>query len=125
MELKINHTEGQSKEKGYMAYQDVEWTMTNMPLSFKIRYTIFSTDSYETSIYAYEDDVLYSFSAPALNEEGSRYYLLMGWTINENISTWLRYASSKFDGEGPIGSGLTAINDNHSSEIKAMLRFKF
>jgi hypothetical protein len=112
-------------EKGYMIYQDVKLALFKFPLTIYARYTLFDTKSYNTRIYAYENDILYSFSIPPLYENGFRYYILLKYDINENISVWLRFAQTQFSDRETVGSGLDEIQGNARSEIKAQMRLKF
>jgi hypothetical protein len=44
------------------------------PYAAVLRLQYFETDSYNSRIYAYENDVLYSYSIPAFYDKGFRYY---------------------------------------------------
>lgn len=112
-------------ENGYLIYQDIIYKALSSPLSFSFRYAIFETSSYNTRIYAYENDVLYAFSIPAFYDNGSRAYLTLRYTIVKNIDLWLRYAQTFYYNRNTIGSGLEQINGNTRSEIKAQVRFRF
>ncbi|MBE9512403.1 MAG: helix-hairpin-helix domain-containing protein, partial [Bacteroidetes bacterium] len=69
-----------SPEWGYILYQDILFTFPQLPVDIRARYAIFDTDSYNTRIYTYENDVLYSFSVPALFSKGTRSYLLVKYS---------------------------------------------
>jgi len=120
------YTLGQNNpEQGLLVYQDFQFKKLSFPLSLTLRYAIFDTDSYESRIYAYENDVLYAFSIPAYNGRGSRFYILTKYHIKRGVDLWLRYAQTFFDDRNEIGSGRELIQDNTRSEIKAQLRIKF
>jgi len=112
-------------EKGFMIYQDIKLTPFRFPFTIYARYTIFDTKSYDSRIYAYENDILYSFSIPPLYDNGFRYYIMLNYDISENISVWLRFAQTQFSDKETIGSGLDEIQGNARSEIKAQMRLKF
>jgi hypothetical protein len=112
-------------EKGFMIYQDVKLTPFKFPLTIYARYTLFDTKSYNTRIYSYENDILYSFSIPPLYENGFRYYILLKYDITQNISVWLRFAQTQFSNRKTVGSGLDEIQGNARSEIKAQVRVRF
>jgi hypothetical protein len=113
------------KERGILLYQDISYKRLSFPLSFSLRYALFDTDSYNSRIYAYESDVLYSFSIPAFSGRGSRFYVVTKYHISRGIDLWLRYAQSYYTDRDSIGSGKEEIYGNTKSEIKAQLRFKF
>lgn len=113
-------------QHGYMIYQDVMYKALSKPLSITFRYALFDTDGYDSRIYAYENDVLYSYSLPALSEKGSRTYLLLNYNVTRNIEVWLRYAQTFYNNKNIISEGsLGEIMGNTKSEIKAQIRFSF
>ncbi len=115
----------ESAEKGFMIYQDITYTPRKIPLKIDFRYAVFNTDSYNTRIYAYENDVLYGFSIPAYYSKGIRTYLNLRYSFTQAIDLWLRYAITRYHDKKVIGSGLTEINGNKKSQVKIQLRFKF
>lgn len=117
--------EPNTKETGYLLYQDILYSPSNFPLSLSFRYAIFDTDTYNTRIYAYENDVLYSFSIPAYYSKGIRTYCLVKYTYREKIDLWLRYAQTYYADKTSIGSGLNEINGQTKSEIKVQVRITF
>jgi hypothetical protein len=111
--------------KGFMVYQDVNYKPLKSRFSFSARYVLFDTDNYDTRIYAYENDVLYSSSIPSYYYVGQRFYITAKYRVIRGIDVWLRYARTVYDNQKTIGSGLDEINANHKSEIKAQIRFQF
>jgi len=65
----------QSSEKGILICQDLVFLPPEKTFSMNGRLAYFHTDGYNSRLYAYENDVLYSFSIPALYGEGIRAYL--------------------------------------------------
>jgi hypothetical protein len=112
-------------ETGYLLYQDVVFKPKSCPLSFTFRYGIFDTESYKTRIYAYENDVLYSFSIPAYYNTGTRTYLTIKYKALRSIALWLRYGLTVYENQEAISTGLEEIRGNHKQEIKAQIRVKF
>jgi hypothetical protein len=95
------------------------------PVSFNARLAIFKTASYNSRIYSYENDVLYSFSIPAYYGNGLRYYLTVRYAVTRNIDLWFRVAETTFFDSKTTGSGLDQIDVPHKTELKAQLRLKF
>ena len=112
-------------ENGYMVYQDVVWKFTKFPMNIAVRYAIFQTDSYDTRIYAYENDVLYAFSIPAYYYRGTRAYLTLKYSPTRKIDIWLRWGQFFYNDRDVISSGLNQINGNTKTEVKAQVRLKF
>jgi len=79
------------KGTGYLAYQDIGWKSPSQKVSLAFRYAVFDTDSYEERWYAYENDVLYSFSVPAYYYKGSRIYLVVHYSITQYLDFWIRF----------------------------------
>lgn len=113
------------KSRGFMIYQDFIYRPSKIPLTAQIRLAFFDTDDYDTRIYAYENDVLYSFSVPALYGKGLRYYFNLNYKINSMLTVWLRFSQTYFTDREVISSGLNAIQGRTRSEIKAQVLAKF
>lgn len=114
-----------SKENGYLIYQDLKINPIKKPLTIYVRYTLFDTESFNARLFAYENDVLYAFSIPALFDTGNRYYIMLKYDLNQNISFWLRFSQTHIPDATTLSSGLNEINGNNRSEIKAQIRIKF
>ena len=122
----VNYDKEESPfETGYLLYQDVVFKPKSSPLSLSFRYGIFDTESYNSRIYAYENDVLYSFSIPAYYNRGTRTYLTVRYRVMRGIDVWLRYGLTYYDNVAVISAGLEEIQANHKQTVKAMVRFKF
>ncbi len=115
----------QETSSGFLMYQDISYKKLSSPLSFSARFAIFESDSYDSRIYAYENDVLYAFSIPAYSGRGTRFYLLCKYHITRGVDLWLRYAQTSYADRNEIGSGKDAISGHLKSEIKTQLRIKF
>ena len=113
-----------SPEWGYILYQDILFTFRQLPVDIRARYAIFDTDSYNTRIYTYENDVLYSFSIPALYSKGTRSYLLVKYSPGKSLSFWLKFSRTRFSNKIPDGFA-SVIPGNVLSEIKFQIRYKF
>lgn len=120
------HQEGiQPQEQGFLAFQDIRYKPLSSPLSFDARFALFQTDSYDSRIYAYENDILYVYSIPAFFNRGSRWYITAKYRISRWMDLWVRYGQTHFATGDSIGSGLTAIQGRTRSDLKAQIRFKF
>jgi len=112
-------------EKGYFIYQDVLFKPLSKPFDITLRYALFDTDSYNSRIYAYENDVLYSYSIPSFYYRGSRAYGIVRYQYKKLFDVWVRYGYWLYNNRTVIGSGLSEIQGNRKSEIKIQIRFKF
>jgi hypothetical protein len=76
-------------------------------------------------LYAYENDVLYSYSIPVFFDKGYRYYLTLDYDITKKLSFWLRWAQTIYRDKNLIGSGPDEINGNKKTEVKFQARYIF
>ena len=116
--------EFEEKENGFMIYQDILYRPDRFPLEVTFRYALFDTDSYDSRIYTYENDLLYSFSVPAYFDKGQRIYLMLKWRIYNRINMWFRVARTMYTNRSTVGSGSDLIEGNHKTEVKVQLQFK-
>src|SRR6185436_18252229 len=71
----VEFAKGTHQENGFLIFQDVAYKLNRFTVSF--RYVLFDSDSYDSRIYTYENDVLYAFSIPSYYYRGSRYYAVV------------------------------------------------
>ena len=107
-----------SNEHGYFLCQDIAYKPENRPYSLSFRYAIFDAKDYNTRIYAYESDVLYSFSVPALYGKGMRLYLLGKVKLFNALTLYARIGRTIYSDRDEIGSGLTLIEGNHKTDLR-------
>ncbi|MEO7394811.1 MAG: hypothetical protein ABIU11_07680, partial [Chitinophagaceae bacterium] len=113
------------KEAGFLTFMDVIYKPLLKNYSGVLRVQYFETDSYNSRIYAYENDVLYSYSIPAFSDKGFRYYLNFNYDINRKVSIWMRWAQTIYKNKNTIGSGLDEISGAKKSELKLQGRWIF
>ena len=109
---------------GLLLYQDVRWRPLER-LRLDARLAFFDTDSYAARVYAYENDLLYSFSVPALSGRGQRFYLLARYAPSPSVILELKYAATHFRGVETTGSGLTETDGPQRRDLRAQVRLKF
>ncbi|MFY9308126.1 MAG: helix-hairpin-helix domain-containing protein [Bacteroidia bacterium] len=126
IELVDYKIESTKTQKGYLAYQDVTYNKVGSPVSVSLRYALFQTDSYNSRIYAFENEIPGVYSILANYYRGSRFYILLDYNITRRIELWVRYSQTFYDNKDVISAGsLSEIQGNTKSEIKAQVRFKF
>lgn len=124
--------EGAAKEKGFSAFTEACYS-PKPSLAANVRFHLFETDSYNARIYAYEQDVRYSFSIPPFSGKGCRYYinvrqnlsslLMPGRAGKINCQLWLRWAQFLYPGKTITGSGLNELNSQQKTEFRLQLLF--
>ncbi len=116
---------GLSESQGFLTFFDFIYKPMLKPFAGSLRLQYFETNDYNSRLYAYENDVLYSFSIPVFYEKGFRYYVNVNYDINKKLRVWVRWAQAMYPDRTVIGSGLDEINGNKKSEIKLLVMYKF
>lgn len=114
-----------SHEKGIILLGDVLFKPKSWPIDLTVRYTLFDTDSYDSRLYAFENNVLNVSSVPPLFNQGSRGYVLVRWTFFRNFDVWLRYGVTIYAHKNSIGTGSEEIKGAKKSDLSIQLRVKF
>lgn len=111
-------------EFGYLLYQDVRVAPSDK-LTIDGRITLFETDSYNTRLYQFENDLLYLMSSEMLYKQGQRLYLLVNYEPLSYLELWAKFGITLFENSNVIGSGLNQIQGNSRSDIGIQVRLKF
>jgi hypothetical protein len=117
--------EGVNAEKGFLSFFDIIYKPLLNPFSGVVRMQYFETNGYNSRLYAYENDVLYSYSIPVFYDKGYRYYITLNYDLTRQLSFWVRWAQTIYRNKDIIGSGLDEISGNKKSEIKLQARYSF
>jgi hypothetical protein len=112
-------------ETGFTAFMDVLYKPPMRNYSGNIRLQYFETDSYNSRVYAYEDDVLYSFSIPVFYGKGAEYYINVHYEFSKKLGLWFRFAQTIYKDQNTIGTGLDEINGNKKTEVKLQAIYQF
>ena len=111
------------RTNGFAIIQDFNFKINKLKIG--TRFALFDADDFENRQFAYEKDVLYAFSIPAYSGVGIRSYILLQYTLNNNLTFWARLARSTRNDVDEIGSGLDKIQANHRTDLKIQVRYKF
>ncbi|HZF63286.1 MAG TPA: helix-hairpin-helix domain-containing protein [Chitinophagaceae bacterium] len=113
-----------ASEEGVLFFVDAQWR-TQKSWNANLRLQYFETDGYNSRIYAYENDVLFSYSIPAFFNKGSRYYFNLNYDVGKVFSVWVRWAQTLYKDDASIGSGLNQINGKSRSDIRIQAIYRF
>ena len=94
-------------------------------LTGNVRFAYFNTPSYNSRIYAYEDDVLYSFAFGLYNGRGFRTYLNLKYNVVKKLNFWIRYGLFVYKDVETVGTYLDEIKGNKKSDVKIQIRYQF
>jgi hypothetical protein len=109
-------------ENGVLVYQDVAFKPLQKPFALNGRLAWFSTDGYNSRLYAYENDLLNSFSVPALYGNGIRAYFNFQQKLGSQFTLWLKCAATH---QFAKNSDETDVDPTTKSEIKLQIRYQF
>jgi hypothetical protein len=93
-------------------------------LQLDARIALFDTDGYAARIYAYEHDLLYSFSVPVLYGQGRRSYVLARYEPTAALTLEAKYGVTWYPHRSTIGSGRTATDGPRVRELRLQLRLR-
>lgn len=112
---------GKNPSRGFLLYQEVRWKpIRNIQIT--ARYCLFDTDDYDSRVYAYESDLLYVFSIPALYDQGRRIYAVIKWSPFPSLTFWGKIGVTRLINHKTIGSGLNLIPGNEKKDMGVMAR---
>jgi hypothetical protein len=114
----------QQRETGLLLFAGISYSI-NEKWRIKARYSLFDTESFDGAIWAYEDDVPYSYTVPAYFENGTKWYAVITYHLSSNTEIWLRIADTHYPNLEKLGSGLEQLATNRRTELKVLLRFNF
>jgi len=92
-----------AEEKGYLLCQDFSYSFRSVPLWLWFRYALCSTGGWDSRLYAWENDLLSSFSVPALYGEMTRSFVMLSWKPAERVEARLKYAFTESGNDSAIG----------------------
>jgi len=103
----------------------VEYHPLKIPVSFAFRIAWFNTGSYNSRIYAYEQDLSSGFSFAPLYMSGYRTYLMIRYDINRYLSLRFRISQINYAGKESISTGLDELQGSARTELKLQLAAHF
>lgn len=113
-----------SNEKGYLLFQDAKWNVTRY-LSLSGRLIFFKTDSYNSAVYEYENDLPGIMSNLAMYDEGMRWYLIISYNVIKNLKLGIKYAETYKPGKVKLSSGNSEILGNVDNRFNLQLDMNF
>ena len=105
-----------AQEKGYLLSQDFSYSFRAVPLKLWFRYALCSTGGWDSRLYAWENDLLTSFSVPSMYGEMTRSFIMLSWKPTDRIEARVKY-------------GYTLTGNNSATgirqEVKGQVRIVF
>lgn len=114
----------EENEDGFLVFYDIAYAPFRK-LKMWFRYVWFNTDGYNSRIYTYENDLLYSFSIPEFHGNGNRIYLNLKWNPTSRITFYVKSGCTIHNGVTSWGSGNDVTGGNKRTELRGLVYFRF
>jgi hypothetical protein len=119
------NTKNTPATSGFLIYQDLKYKLNGGRMTLSARLAIFDIDDYNSRIYAYEDNLPYTFIVPLYQNSGTRFYFMVKYQVNKKVKLFARYSKTQYQNINTIGSGLEQINGNSLSDLNLQLQVSF
>ncbi len=111
-------------EQGFLASQAIQWTVLP-PLKLQARIAVFETNSYDSRIYEFEEDLPGSYSNPALFGRGMRWYFIARYRLFSNVQISSKFSQTIKDGISSFGTGFDEIEGNTLRTFSLQMNIRF
>lgn len=119
-----HYSSPETTANGFFLSQGVRFTpLPTLDVDAKIAF--FDTDGFAARIYAYERDLLYSFSVPVFFDRGRRSYVLIQYEPTGTLTLEAKYGVTRYANRNTIGSGLNQIQGSRRRELRFQIRWSF
>lgn len=107
---------------GFIVVQEAKLNFERVNLS--LMFAHFDTDDYESRVYTYISDVLYSMSTPAFSDRGITALANLKVELAKGVNLWIWGNYTKYYNKDVISSGNTQIDASHRFDAKVQLQVK-
>ena len=109
-------------ETGFLTFQDIRYDISNK-LRFYGRVVFFKTDSFDSRIYQFENDLPGVISNPGLFGEGMRWYFAVNYSVLPYLKLSLKYSELVKPDARTLSSGNNEIDGNLDNRISVQLDY--
>jgi hypothetical protein len=106
---------------GLMILQDVQYGQNKWRLTGRV--ALFDAETFDNRLFAFENNVLWTFSLPAFSGQGMRYYLLGQYQLTPKLTAYFRFSKTSYTDRDMISSGLQRIDGPNQTDTALMLRY--
>ena len=111
-------------ENGTLIFQDLKLILAS-DINFYGRIIFFHTDSFNSAIYEYENDLTGALSNLAMFGEGIRWYFLLRYKPLKLLTLSIKYAETYKPKEKSLSSGDSGIIGNLDNRLSIQLDFNY
>ena len=113
-----------AEENGYLFFQDIRYS-PSAKFNFYARIIFFRTDSFNSAIYEYENDLTGVLSNLAVFGEGVRWYLILRYRPARFITISAKYSETYKPKEEKLSSGNNEITGNIDNRVALQIDLNF
>jgi hypothetical protein len=120
----VDYMANRPSEKGLIIFSDFR-IRPFKDISIDGRFIVFQTDSYDSRIYEYENELEGVVSNQGLYDKGYRWYFMIKYKPFNFVELSARYSETTYDGVKSIGSGNDEIMGDTKNRLSLQLEMKF
>lgn len=120
---RFNPRQAAKDEDGFLVYQDIRFSSSEK-FQIQARLTFFESDSFDSRLFQYENDLPGVLTNRALFGRGNRWYFLVKYHPIKQFAAYLKYSETYRDDVDVIGSGPDQINGNLDRRVSMQLDIK-
>lgn len=117
-----HHATPKSTATGVFLSQGLRWSPVPS-LHLDGRLAFFDTEGFSARIYAYEHDLLYSFSVPVFFDQGRRSYITAAYEPVPSLTLEAKYGTTSYANRTTIGSGLNRVQGSTRRSFGIQVRW--
>lgn len=106
---------------GLMILQDVQYGKNKWRLTGRV--ALFDAETFDNRLFAFENNVLWTFSIPSFSGQGMRYYLLGQYQFTSKLTAYFRFSRTSYTDREVISSGLQTIDGPNQTDTALMIRY--
>ncbi|NOY06850.1 MAG: helix-hairpin-helix domain-containing protein [Chlorobi bacterium] len=122
--VRVDWATGLSSESGMLAFLDIRYR-PRPDVQVYARVIGFRTDSYESRVYEYENDLRGVFANSALYGSGQHFYILLLWEAFHGMRFSAKYSRLVRDNVRSLRSGYDEIAGDELSRISIQVEFRY
>lgn len=109
-------------EEGYLMFQGLRFNASNK-INFYTRIIVFKTQSFNSAVYEYENDLNGILTNRAMFDEGMRWYFIVRYRPIKVLTLSCKYAETYKPNKKFLGSGYSEIEGNLDNKLSVQLDF--
>lgn len=118
----VRYLQHKTSEKGFLTFQEIKYKLKSIFI-LTTRIIFFRTDSYNSRIYEFENDLRGLMTNLPMFGEGFRWYLLLSYRALESLNLHFKYSETYKPNETSLGSGNSEIMGNIDNKISLQIDY--